>query len=373
VKDLGEIARRVVEQHQAAPSACVAAAIRHEGAWHLGIGAFGRLGPKTAGNEGVTPATPYDLASLTKPVTALTLARLERAGSIRRALPLGQVLPELATSRSARVPLDLLAAHRGGLDAHRPLYAPLESGTPVDPAAALATAADARRAECAGDPPPEGFPPVYSDLGYLLLGAALARCAGRASPDVEVEMEREVLLPLGLSLGSARSWRARDPGFDARVAPTEDVAWRGGVVRGAVHDENAWAITGSGAAGHAGLFGDALDVARLGAAILDALAGRRPDWLTPEDMAPLVRPRPGGSHLAGFDSKSGEAPTCGRLFGPRTFGHLGFTGTSLWMDPDAELVGVLLTNRVHPTRAWVAGIRSARPATYDAIAEAMRS
>ena len=148
------------------------------------------------------------------------------------------------------------------------------------------------------------------------------------------------------------------------------MAWRGGAVRGAVHDENAWALGGDAACGHAGLFGDARSVLDLGLAVLDALAGRLPSFLDPEDLAPLIRDRPGGSLLAGFDRRSGPTPLSGSRFGPRTFGHLGFTGTSLWIDPDAELVGVLLTNRVHPTRATDA-IRRARPAVYDALADAM--
>jgi CubicO group peptidase (beta-lactamase class C family) len=237
----------------------------------------------------------------------------------------------------------------------------------VDPDGALRTAADARRADCQGDPPAEGFAPVYSDLGYLLLGTAIA---ARGRDELDRVFEREVTDPLGLAITSARRFREIDPSFDARVAPTEIVPWRGGVIRGAVHDENAWALVGSASAGHAGLFGDALSVARLGVAILDALEGRSPSWLEPGDLEPLVRVRPGGSLLAGFDSKSGDSPSSGSRFGPRTFGHLGFTGTSLWMDPDAKLVGVLLTNRVHPTRAHLA-IRRARPATYDAIAAAM--
>jgi CubicO group peptidase (beta-lactamase class C family) len=161
-------------------------------------------------------------------------------------------------------------------------------------------------------------------------------------------------------------------GFDERVAPTEVVAWRGGVVRGAVHDENAWALAGDATAGHAGLFGEARDVVALGVALLDVLADRRPAFLKPDDLGPLLRARPGGSLLAGFDRKSGPTPSAGTRFGPRTFGHLGFTGTSVWIDPDAELCGVLLTNRVHPTREHVA-IRTARPAVYDALADAMRA
>ena len=365
--DLTAAARVAVEQHRAAPCAVVAAAVRAGEVVRRGIGAAGHLSADADAPE-ATPETLFDLASLTKPVTALALGRFGRAGRLDRRERLGDVLPALAGTRSARVPFDLLAAHRAGLDGHRPLYAPLLEGRAVDRAAVLVVAADARREGCDGDPPPEGFPPVYSDLGYLLLGAAIA---ARGGDDLDRVLDREVLSPLGLLIGSARQLRARDASFDERVAPTEVVPWRGGVVRGAVHDENAWAIAEDAACGHAGLFGDARSVVDLGLAVLDALAGRIPGFLGPDDMAPILRARPGGSHLAGFDSRSGDAPSSGSRFGPRTFGHLGFTGTSLWIDPDAGLVGVLLTNRVHPTRSADA-IRRARPAVYDAIAELLR-
>jgi CubicO group peptidase (beta-lactamase class C family) len=346
----------------------VGAAARRDGAFVHGLGAAGRLWPD-AGAPFATTRTVFDLASVTKPLTALALARLERAGRLHRDERLGDVLPQLARTRSARVPLDLLAAHRAGLDAHLPLYTPLCEGRAVTLEAAFVTAADARREGCEGDPPPEGFAPVYSDMGYLLLGAAIA---SRGGDDLDRVVAREVTGPLGLGIGSARALRTQEVGFDERVAPTEVVAWRGGVVRGAVHDENAWALVGDASAGHAGLFGEARDVVALGVALLDALAGRLPAFLGPDDLEPLLRDRPGGSLLAGFDRRSGAPPSSGARFGPRTFGHLGFTGTSLWIDPDAELVGVLLTNRVHPTREHIA-IRAARPAVYDALADAMRA
>lgn len=365
--DLSLVASLVTSELGAAPCACVAGALFRGGAWVFGVGAAGRLWPGSDAPT-ATASTVFDLASVTKPLTALTMARLAREGRVRREEALEDVCPAIAGTRSARVPLDLFAAHRAGLDGHRPLYAPLTEGREVDRGVALRVAADARREGdvCAGEPPIEGFPPVYSDLGYLLLGEALA---ARGGDDLDRVVHREVTGPLDLSIFSARMWRDRDSTFDDRVAPTEVVPWRGGVVRGAVHDENAWAITRDRSAGHAGLFGDALSVARLGVAILEALRGSS-KWLSAGDMEPLVRRRAGGSLLAGFDSRSGDAPSSGSRFGPRTFGHLGFTGTSLWIDPDASLVGVLLTNRVHPTRASVA-IRSARPAAYDAIAAAM--
>ena len=141
-------------------------------------------------------------------------------------------------------------------------------------------------------------------------------------------------------------------------------------MRGAVHDENAWALARDAMAGHAGLFGDVASVLELGVAVLDALAGQAPSFLGPDDLEPMLRDRPGGSLLAGFDRRSGPAPASGARFGARTFGHLGFTGTSLWIDPDAERVGVLLTNRVHPTRD-TDKIRRARPAVYDALVAAL--
>jgi CubicO group peptidase (beta-lactamase class C family) len=363
--DLSAVAALTVEAYRAAPCAVVAAAARRDGVWVRGAGAAGRLS-YAADAPAATPDTLFDLASVTKPVTALALARLQREGKLHRDEKLGDVLPALASTRSARTPIDLLAAHRAGLDAHRQFYAPLVEGRAFDRAATLVSAADGRRVDCDGDPPPQGFPPVYSDLGYILLGEAIA---ARGGDDLDRVMERTVIAPLGLRIASARRFRERDPSFDARVAPTEIVAWRGGEIRGVVHDENAWALVRDGAAGHAGLFGDASSVVALGVAVLDALAGRS-DFLGPDDLAPVLRDRPGGSLLAGFDRRSGDAPSSGSRFGPRTFGHLGFTGTSLWIDPDAELVGALLTNRVHPTRDNVAH-RPARPAAYDALAAAM--
>jgi CubicO group peptidase (beta-lactamase class C family) len=133
-----------------------------------------------------------------------------------------------------------------------------------------------------------------------------------------------------------------------------------------VHDENAWALAGHGLAGQAGLFGVAESVARFGAAMLDALAGRRLDWLTPPEVLPLVRRRPGGSLRAGFDGKSGTLSAAGELSSSEVFGHLGFTGTSLWCDPVAETVTVLLSNRVCPTRENQK-IREIRPGVHDAL------
>jgi len=364
--DLTEVAAVAVRDFQASPCAVVATALRRGATARSGAGSFGHLWYSEQA-PAVTTDTPFDLASVTKPLTALALARLERRGVLSRREPLADLLPDLAGTTSAALPLDLFASHRAGLDGHRPLYAPLVEQRPVDRREALRTAADARRADVSGAAPDEGFAPVYSDLGYLLLGEAIA---ARAGEPLEAVILREIIRPLSLRIGSADQLARSQPSFDDHVAPTEDVAWRGGVIRGRVHDENAWALAGRAMCGHAGLFGDARSVLRLGLAILDGLAGERPDWLGPDDLEPMIRARPGGSLRAGFDGRTGEAPSSGARFGPNTFGHLGFTGTSLWIDPDAGRVGVLLTNRVHPTRAKDA-IRRARPAVYDRLAAAL--
>jgi serine-type D-Ala-D-Ala carboxypeptidase len=360
---LPALAIDLVDTQKVAPAAVIAASVRTACGWMTEVGVAGRLGTGP-GEPAATPCTLFDLASLTKPVTALLVARLVRAGTIALGARLGALLSEARDTPTAGVTVEMLLAHRAGIEGHRPLFAPLERGGTLDRRAALVQAASARRPEARGAPPPGGFEPLYSDLGYLLVGEAAARAAGT---DLDQAMQDHVVSPLGIEIASARRFRERDASFGVRVAPTEVVAWRGGTVRGLVHDENAWAMSGDGASGHAGLFGTAGGVLGLGCAILDCAAGRRPDFLTADEIAPLLRPRPLGTLRAGFDGKSDHGSSAGVKFGPKSFGHLGFTGTSIWMDPDRQLVGVLLTNRVHPTRESE-GIRGARPVAYDAIA-----
>jgi CubicO group peptidase (beta-lactamase class C family) len=300
----------------------------------------------------------FDLASLTKPMTAVAIAR----AGIDPAAPLGSLLAEARGTASERVSLELLLAHRGGLAGHRSLYAPLVRGEAVVVASALHEAAAARRPDAAGEVPAQGFDPLYSDLGYVLAGEALARAVG--ARDAGEAIARLVLDPLGLAnqAGTVRDLRAR--GVGGPFAPTEEVAWRGGVISGAVHDENAWALTGLGGSGHAGIFGTIGAVLAFGVAVLEGLEGRGP--LGDRPLAWLVRERPGGTLRAGFDGKSDVGSSAGTRLGPGSFGHLGFTGTSVWMDPDARVVAALLTNRVHPSREHLA-IREARPWAHDAL------
>lgn len=357
------LAREIVLVEGASPAAVIGASVRLGDDWNRQYGHAGRLS-SLPDALAVELDSYFDLASVTKPITALLAARAIRAGYFTWQTPLGALLEEARGAPSQDIPIELFLAHRAGLEAHRDFYAPLALGRDIDKASMLKEAASARREGCEGVPDTLGFPPVYSDLGYLLVGEAMERALGEPLDSL---MDREVFRPLGIGLGSARQLRERNRLFDKKVAATEIIDWRGGAVIGKVHDENAWAFGGEGACGHAGIFGRAADVIALGQAVVETMSGRKDDWLSADDIEVLVRPREGGSLRAGFDGKSEEGSSAGSLFGERSIGHLGFTGTSLWVDPDRELVAALLTNRVHPSREN-SKIREVRPKVHDVIA-----
>lgn len=356
---IGQVLKRWVVETGAAPGASGFVAGFRAGRWRSALGVAGAYSAED--RRSVEPDTVYDLASLTKPVVAATLARMVVRGVVAWDTPLGDVLVPARGTPSAKLPLELFASHRSGLEAHVRLGQ-------VSPGAGvtrwLELCARARRSECAGDPPSEGFAPVYSDLGYILIGAALESLGGAP---LERLVAREVAEPLGLEIAPAAGWIARlgVAAFERRVAPTEVVPERGGQIKGRVHDDNAWDLAGLGMAGHAGLFGLARDMGRFGVAMVDALSARSEAWLDAAQAELMTRQRPGGSLQAGFDGTT-PSGSAGARFGQRSFGHLGFTGTSLWCDPVAGVVVVLLTNRVSPTRENIL-LRSVRPDVHGAL------
>lgn len=355
---LAEIARQFVIAPGVAPAAVVATAWAGRAGFEFAEGAAFRDESRVADTHVL-----FDLASITKSFVAVSVARLVQRGRLGFDTPLRDLLPEARGSATGAASILLLLSHRAGLQAHRTLFAPLLGGLPFERGAAIHEAVHGRRPECSEPTPAGGHPPVYSDLGFALLGLAIERLEGLPLDQV---VDREVCTPLGLDVGSARVLRGRDAGFAARCMPTETVPFRGGEVHGVVHDENAWALSGHALSGHAGLFGTAAGVARFGAALLDVRRGRDGAWLDPQSLAPLLEERPGGTLRAGFDGKSADLSSAGTRVGGRSFGHLGFTGTSFWCDPDADRVLVLLTNRVCPTRNNPR-IRTARPAVNDAL------
>ncbi|HEX2882441.1 MAG TPA: serine hydrolase domain-containing protein, partial [Polyangiaceae bacterium] len=258
---LAELLEQLFVQPGVAPGATAAVAKRGPQGWQLHLAAVGSLGPASPSSPmasvPVQTDTLYDLASVTKPVVALLCARLAAIGMLPLSTPLGTWVAEARNTPSEHLSLETLLSHRAGLLAHLDLFEPLRRREQLVPSFAVHAAASARRSECSGELPEQGFPPLYSDLGYLLVGEAVQRATQR---NLDELIDEHVNRPCNTTLFSARQWRAKDPAFQARTAPTEWVTWRGGFVHGIVHDENAWALAREGCAGNAGLFADAANV-----------------------------------------------------------------------------------------------------------------
>jgi CubicO group peptidase (beta-lactamase class C family) len=223
-----------------------------------------------------------------------------------------------------------------------------------------------RTAEFAYEP---GTESQYSDIGMMLMGDVVEQLTGSRLDEV---FEREVAAPLRLR---DTFFRHLDAPLAKAIRPTEAFAatevcaWRNTVVRGWVHDENAYLLLG--VAGHAGLFATADEVLRLGATLVACYHGRT-DFLHAATVRQFVRRQDG---VAGSDRALGwgtasPGASCGSGFSPQAFGHTGFTGTSVWIDPEVERVVVLLANRVHPSRDN-AVFGQFRPGFHDLVVEAL--
>ena len=356
--DLDQLAHRTIVAGHVAPAAAVAVATRTPTGWRFAAGAAGR---RSARDE--TPADPglvFDLASVSKPFVALCAARLHRHRTLDLDAPLSTWVSESQGTRAGALPLQLLLAHRAGLEAHRELFAPLRAQHPVCRREVLREAAEAHRPECDSDPGPEGYAPCYSDLGYMIL-EWLMESALHAPLDAFVASA--VYGPLGVEglFFPGEEWSA-PPGA---VAATEVCPWRNALLAGRVHDDNAGVV--GGVAGHAGLFGTARGVHQLLSHMLGVYYGETAGGAFRRDLVRLfLSRRPPSERPPGFDRPEGPSSSAGRYFSPHTVGHLGFTGTSFWMDMDRRAIVVLLTNRVHPSRNNLA-IRGFRPRIHDAV------
>lgn len=303
----------------------------------------------------VTPDTIYDLASLTKPIaTAAAAMILYERRLLTLDMPVVEVLPELASQHDTRrrsVTVAHLLAHSSGLPAYVRLFETCTTRCELVAAALTQPllAAPGSRAE-------------YSDIGYIVLGELLARITGEP---LDTFCSREIFTPLDMRDTCFRP----SASLQGRIPPTEnDVDFRRRTVRGEVHDENAWVM--GGVAGHAGLFGTALDVATFAACMLRGGAPLAQCETVELFTTPQPHP-PGTTRTFGWDTPS-QPSSSGRHFSPRSFGHLGFTGTSLWIDPDRDLAVVLLANRTYPRREPTSdAIKAVRPRFHDAVVNAI--
>ncbi len=308
-----------------------------------------------ADSPGAIPNTLFDLASLTKVVATTTMAMiLDERGLLDLDAPVSAIVPEFLTdaakdSRRREVSLRMLLAHSSGLPVYEKLFLRANSSDELLRAVFTIplTANPATRAE-------------YSDIGFILLGTALERIADEA---LDRFCQREIFAPLAMA-----STTFNPPvELRAKIPPTaDDQTFRHKIIQGEVQDENAFVL--GGVAPHAGLFSTARDLAEYAHAMLN---GGKP-LLRPETVALFTRRESapsGTSRALGWDTPSVPSQS-GKYFSPNSYGHLGYTGTSLWIDPTRELSITLLTNRTWPDCSNRA-IKTIRPKFHDAVIEAI--
>jgi CubicO group peptidase (beta-lactamase class C family) len=308
----------------------------------------------------MTKDTIFDLASLTKPLgTTLAVMRLIQNDQIGLEDPLSQILPEFEDTDKAGVKIKNLLYHDSGLPDYRPFYKALEN---VD----RSSRRSALRKLLVQEPlvNPIGKTVVYSDLGFMILAWVIEHVSERRLDGFVVE---EIYQPLGLNYLFFNSRNSAAP--RCHFAATENCPWRKKILEGQVHDENAYVV--GGVEGHAGLFGTADSIYRLLVELLAIYRGQRKSAIFHKDLLQRFFKRlPGTDKALGFDAPRVTGSSCGRGFSPNSVGHLGFTGTSFWMDLESTTVVILLTNRVHPSRKNEA-IKEFRPVLHDAVTKTM--
>ncbi len=351
--------------------------------------AFGWLDPETR-EQPTQRDTLFDMASVSKLFTVTAFMTLVEEGRVALDTPVSAVLPEFSGLRpiqpyedplnpggmvavsassgfvdAGRVTFHDLLTHISGLPAWRPLY--------------REPSADAARLMALNTffSYPTGAQVVYSDIGLILLGMAIEQLTSQALDaavrnrvTAPLELHNTYYLPLSPENAATPKSEIQNP---QSVAPTEFCAWRNRRIAGAVHDENAYRL--GGVAGHAGVFSTAEDVAAFGQIFLDRPSGKRRGFplllsSTVDAMTRCYTDGVGARRGLGFALWLDDPEASSNPFGQRAFGHTGFTGTCLWMDPERDLVVALLTNEVYNGRQN-RGIAGLRVAVHRAIVEAI--
>jgi CubicO group peptidase (beta-lactamase class C family) len=313
------------------------------------------------------PDTVYDVASLTKAVVTSVLAMKEvERGTLALDEPVCRRLPEFEGDERAAVTVRQLLSHSSGLPAYRPFWRQAASAASERWAISLAAAREPLEYS-------PGTLSIYSDLGFILLGWLLERATELR---LDALAERDIFRPLGLE--TAAFVNLADPDARARllaersVAATQQSADRGHLVLGEVDDQNCFAM--GGISGHAGLFADAAAVSAVAGALVAAWRGAGAAPLVARDVVREFWAHarvPGSTWRLGWDGPAAHDSQAGNRLSRAAVGHLGFTGCSLWIDPERETWIVLLANRVHPAVPDHHRFRLFRPALHDAVLEAL--
>jgi CubicO group peptidase (beta-lactamase class C family) len=309
------------------PGASVVVGRKGAAVWEKG---FGHLGWTDDAASVVPERSIYDLASLTKVIgTTTAVMILFDEGKIRLDDPVSKYIPEFSGGLKDRVTIRMLLEHRSGLPAGRDLWR-------------IAHSPEEARAAVISTPlfaaPNQYY--EYSDLGADMLGFTVEAVTGEK---LDAFLQRRVFTPLGMSDTHFRP----DASLRGRIAPTEIAPPRGYPLRGEVHDENAYAL--GGVAGHAGLFSTVSDLSIFAQMMLNggSYDGTR---IVADSTVQLFTHRAAGTRALGWDTCAGSFG-CGKYMGTGAYGHTGYTGTSLWIDPEREMFVILLTNRVHAAKA----------------------
>jgi len=309
----------------------------------------------------MTTDTIFDLASLTKPLaTALAVMMLIQQGDLGLEQQLGDILPAFKDDQKSTIKVRHLLHHNSGLADYRPYYKEIEHLPTEKRKPAL-------RHLLVMEPliHPIGAKVEYSDLGFMILEWMVEHVSGKRLDCFVSEM---IYGPLGLEdlffvdLNSKKKPRGV-------FAATEHCRWRKMLLAGQVHDENAYVV--GGVQGHAGLFGTAAAVHTLVGNLLSVYRGAFPDNLFQTELVRLFLKRlPNSDKAFGFDAPALKNSSAGSYFSANSVGHLGFTGTSFWVDLDRFIIVIMLTNRVHPSRDNMA-IKAFRPKLHDAVMKSL--
>jgi CubicO group peptidase (beta-lactamase class C family) len=313
---------------------------------------YGYIDWNQPGSPPVDTNTLYDLASLTKVIATTTVAMvLEEGGQLDLNRTVASYLPEFNSPEKAQITVKQILTHSGGLEAGANIYANARGREQY------LYQINARPLEYA-----PGTNMIYSDWDMIILQLVMERITGKT---LDVLAAEKIFRPLGMTDTQFQPPVSLRP----RIAPTQVDDARGGLLWGTVHDENAWAM--GGVAGHAGLFSTSRDLALFSMMILNGGEGVNGIRIVKPATIARWTARQGkeSSRTLGWDSPEGGS-SAGQFFSPWSFGHTGFTGTSIWIDPEKDLFVVVLTNRVNPTRSNTRHVQLRRDVA-DAVQQAV--